>query len=69
MPPDFRAKVPAFRINVHAYSKVPAERFAIIDMKKYLAGDRIAGGPKLLEIRPESLVMDLDGTRFQVPRP
>jgi general secretion pathway protein B len=69
MPVGFRERVPPFNINIYAYSKLPAERFAIIDMKKYLVGDRIPGGALLLEIRSDSLVLELDGTKFRVPRP
>lgn len=68
MPADFRERVPALKINLYAYSEAPAERFAIIDMKKYRVGDRIPGGALLLEMRADSLVLDLDGTRFRIPR-
>jgi general secretion pathway protein B len=67
--PDFQEKLPEFRINVFAYSKLPAERFAIIDMKKYRVGERIPGGALLQEIQPEWLVMELDGQKFRYPRP
>ena len=69
LPAEFRDRMPPFKINVYAYSKSPAERFAIIDMSKYLAGDRIPGGALLLEIRADSLIFELDGTKFRVPRP
>jgi general secretion pathway protein B len=69
MPMEFRQRIPEFRINVHAYSKAPSERFAIIDMKKYLVGDRLPGGALLREIREDSLVLELDGSKFRVPRP
>lgn len=69
MPREFRERVPEFRINMHAYSKEPGERFAIIDMKKYLAGEQIPGGMVLREIRTDGLVLDMDGTRFRVARP
>ena len=69
LPAEFRARVPPFKINVYAYSKVPGERFAIIDMKKYLPGDRIPGGALLLEIRADGLVLELEGTKFRIPRP
>lgn len=67
--PEFQEKLPEFRINVFAYSKLPAERFAIIDMKKYRVGERIPGGALLQEIQPEWLVIELDGQRFRYPRP
>jgi general secretion pathway protein B len=69
MPLDFRVKVPDIRINLHAYSPLPAERFAIIDMKKYRAGDHLPSGVVVREIREESVVMELDGSKFKVPRP
>lgn len=69
LPRDFRERVPEFRINIHAYSEAPAERFAIIDMKKYRAGDALPGGAVLREIRADGLVLDLDGTKFRVARP
>jgi general secretion pathway protein B len=69
LPANFQQRVPPIKINIFAYSKVPAERFAIIDMRKYLVGDRIPGGAALLEIRSDSLVLELDGAKFRIPRP
>lgn len=68
LPAEFREKVPEFRINLYAYSETPAERFTIIDMKKYRVGERIPGGALLLEMRADSLVLELDGKKFRVPR-
>jgi general secretion pathway protein B len=69
MSPSFQQRISPIKINIFAYSKVPAERFAIIDMRKYLVGDRIPGGAALLEIRSDSLVLELDGAKFRIPRP
>lgn len=69
MPMDFRQRVPQFNINIFAYSPAPEERFAIIDMRKYRVGDRIPGDALLLDIRPDCLVLELDGQRFKFPRP
>jgi general secretion pathway protein B len=69
MPIDFQQRVGPITINVFAYSEQPEERFAIIDMKKYRAGDRLQGGPELLEIRADSLVLRSEGRQFRVPRP
>ena len=51
-----------------AYSREPAERFVIIDMKKYRTGDRLPGNLLLLEIQAENLLLELDGQKFRVPR-
>lgn len=69
MPADFQQRVGPVTINVFAYSELPEERFAIIDMEKYRVGDRLGNGAKLLEIRADSLVLQSEGRTFRVPRP
>ncbi|CAI8890591.1 general secretion pathway protein GspB [Methylocaldum szegediense] len=69
MPADFQQRIGPVTINVFAYSELPEERFAIIDMKKYRVGDRLGNGAKLLEIRADSLVLQSEGRTFRVPRP
>lgn len=69
LPGDFRRRLPEFNINIFAYSNAPAERFAIIDMRKYRVGDRIPGDALLLEIRSDSLVLEMEGQKFRYPRP
>lgn len=68
LPPELQARIPPFRISMFAYSKNPAERFVIIDMKKYRTGDRLPGGILLLAIQAENLLLELDGQKFLVPR-
>ena len=68
LPFEFQEKVPPFKITMFAYSKNPAERFVIIDMKKLRVGDRLPGGVLLLEIQSENLVLELDGQKFLIPR-
>lgn len=68
LPVEFQEKVPPFKITMFAYSKNPAERFVIIDMKKSRVGDRLPGGILLLEIQSENLVLELDGQKFMIPR-
>lgn len=68
LPPELQARIPPFRITMFAYSKNPAERFVIIDMKKYRTGDRLPGGILLLAIQAENLLLELDGQKFLVPR-
>lgn len=69
LPSSFRERIPPFRINIHAYSSSPADRFVIIDMKKYRVGDKIPGGAELVDIRAESMVLRLDTVKFRISRP
>ena len=69
LPAHIQQRLPPLKINLFAYSPVPAERFAIIDMKRYNVGDSIEGGPAVVEIRSDSLVLQLGGTKFRVRRP
>ena len=66
MPADFQRRIPAIKVNMLAYSSVPEERFAVIDMVKYSRGDRLPGGAVLVDIRADSLVLELNGSRFRV---
>ncbi|MFN5746088.1 MAG: general secretion pathway protein GspB [Methylococcaceae bacterium] len=63
LPPEVRERIPPMKISLYAYSKIPAERFVIIDTKKYRAGDRIAAA-LLLEIQEDNLLLELDGQKF-----
>ena len=68
LPLDFQERIPPLKISMFAYSREPAERFVIIDMKKYRTGDRLPGNVLLLEIQAENLLLELDGQKFRVPR-
>jgi general secretion pathway protein B len=69
LPFEFRQTVPKFNINVFVYSQHPEERFVMIDMVKYKAGQQIKEAMVLKEIRPESLVIDYQNRVFQIERP
>ena len=68
LPPSFQERIPPIRITMFAYSRNPAERFVIIDMKKRRVGDQIPGGALLVEIQAENLLLELDGQQFLLPR-
>ena len=69
MPRGFQREVPSFDINVFVYSEDPEERFVIVNMSKYLTGEKIDNGPEIQEIRPDSLVLNYLGRTFQIKRP
>lgn len=68
MPEDMRSRMPPLTVNMLAYTSLPKERFAVVNMVKYSSGDQLPGGAVLLEIRSDGLVLDLDGMRFRIPQ-
>ena len=63
MPDSFRASFPPITVDVHAYSEVPAQRFVLIDGKRYHENDRLPQGPRIAGIVPEGIVFDWQGQR------
>lgn len=53
-------------LDVHVYSDVPAERFVLINMKKYSEGEQLQEGPIVDEITPVDVVLSFRGQRFRV---
>jgi hypothetical protein len=71
LPFEVRQKLGNLQINVHSYSKKPAECLVFINMQNFKVGDRIGeNGPVLKEITPEGVIIDYgEGqTRVQVWR-
>lgn len=69
LPAEFGRSLPDLPINVFSYSSTPAERFVMIDMVKYTPGQRIKDQLELKEIRPDSIVVSVDGRTFKIKRP
>ena len=66
MPYDFQLSVPNININVFVYTKDPANRFIMVNMQKYLAGQQINEEMQLQEIRQDSFVVKYQGEVFQI---
>ena len=66
---EFQQRLPDMKANVYAYSADPVERFVIVNMDKYRAGQRIADGPVLQEITADSMILKFSGRRFRLERP
>ena len=58
--------VPALKLELHAYSDKPAERFVFINGRKYKEGERLAEGPDVVIIEPNGVVLSAQGQRFQL---
>lgn len=69
LPFEFRQTLPKFTVNVFVYSPQPEERFVMIDMVKYKAGQQIKNAMVLKEILPDSLVVVYQNKTFKIKRP
>lgn len=69
LPSEVSRSLPNLPINVFSYSAIPAERFVMIDMVKYLPGQRIKDQLELREIREDSIVVSYDNRTFKIRRP
>lgn len=69
LPAEFRRSLPDFHINVFSFSPVPTERFVMIDMVKYVVGQRIKDMLELKEIRSDSIVVGYEDQTFIIKRP
>jgi general secretion pathway protein B len=58
--------VPPLKLELHAYSDTPAERFVFINGRKYKEGERLADGPEVVRIEPNGVVLSQHGQRFQL---
>jgi general secretion pathway protein B len=58
--------VPTLRLQLHAYSEKPGDRFVFINGTKYLEGSTLAEGPRLVSITPNGAVLSYLGRRFQL---
>ncbi|MCQ8180692.1 general secretion pathway protein GspB [Methylomonas sp. SURF-1] len=68
LPADVRQSLPALPINVYSYSPVPAERFVMIDMVKYVPGQMIKDRLELKQILEDGIVVDYGGHLFKIKR-
>jgi general secretion pathway protein B len=56
--------LPSLRLELHAFSAQPRERFVFINGRKYVEGERLAEGPQVVAIEPTGAVLTHAGRRF-----
>jgi len=56
--------LPKLRLELHAYSARPADRFVFINGAKYLEGATLVEGPRVVSIAPNGAVLTYLGHRF-----
>lgn len=67
MPPEFRADFPPLNVQVHNYERESAQRFVIVNDRRYHEGENLAEGPKLIEIVREGMVLEFRGEKLLYP--
>ncbi len=68
LPQEFRNRLDLPRLDLHAYSEEPQNRFILVNLKKYREGERLESGLVLEEILPDGMVMSYRGERFLVEK-
>lgn len=69
LPYSLRKDLPPLTLSMQVYADDPAERFAIINDERQVEGDTIGTSElKLVEIRQDGLIMEMNGQRFLYPR-
>ncbi|WP_347985862.1 general secretion pathway protein GspB [Methylomonas sp. AM2-LC] len=69
LPAELRRSLPNLSINVFGYAATPAQRFVMIDLVKYVPGQRIKDILELKEIREDCIVVSYEETTFKIKRP
>ncbi|MGE5625356.1 MAG: general secretion pathway protein GspB [Bacillota bacterium] len=65
--PEQRQGLPELHLDVHGYAEKPADRFVVINLKRYRIGEVLAEGPTIRDIIPEGAVLEYHGTVFLLP--
>ncbi len=65
---DGTVSLPTLHLDIHVYSKTPAERFVFINTAKYREGERISEGPVVDEINQTGVVLQHQNRRFLLTR-
>ena len=65
---ETRAALPPLKVSMHVWAADPARRFAIVDGQRVGEGALLAGGT-VVEIRPDGVVLELQGRRVLLARP
>lgn len=68
LPAAVRGSLPSLHLDVHGYANNPAERFVVINLHRYQVGDTLAEGPRVVDIVPQGVVLEYQGSRFLLPR-
>ncbi|MGH8186661.1 MAG: general secretion pathway protein GspB [Steroidobacteraceae bacterium] len=60
--------LPEMHLDIHVYSRNPADRFVFVNMRKYTEGQSLSEGPALERITTQGVILNHRGLRFLLPR-
>jgi general secretion pathway protein B len=69
LPYNFRNSVPKMTVNVFVYDTKPEDRFVVLNMTKYKAGQITKDAVEIKEIRPDGIIASYGGRMFRIERP
>ncbi|TVR95691.1 MAG: hypothetical protein EA418_07260 [Wenzhouxiangellaceae bacterium] len=64
LPLSIRRSMPELRLTIHVYSADESQRFVLVNGERFVVGDRLADGARLVDIRREGAVVDFRDYRF-----
>jgi hypothetical protein len=64
LPLAVRRNLPQLVLNIHVFSPSEEERFVLVNGERYVAGDSLGQGAKLVDIRREGAIVDFRSHRF-----
>ena len=64
LPLSVRRNLPAMTLNIHVFSPEPDRRFVLVNGERYVPGDVVADGVRLVDIRREGAILDFREHRF-----
>ena len=64
--PETRKALPPLRLSMHMWNEEPSRRFAIVDGRRVVEGDRI-GEATVTRIEPDGLLLEWRGAGLRVP--
>jgi general secretion pathway protein B len=67
LPQELKQSLPPLHLDVHGYAAEPAQRFVVINLQRYRVGDTVAGNLRVVDIVPQGVILESNGTRFLLP--
>ncbi len=64
LPLSVRRNLPSMTLNIHVFSPEPERRFVLVNGERYVPGDVVADGVRLVDIRREGAILDFREHRF-----
>jgi len=64
LPLSVRRSLPDLKLSIHVFSAEEGGRFVLINGERYVPGDQLSGGARLVDIRREGAIVDFREHRF-----